>query len=93
MPILFAEDTNLFINGDNLLQMVHTLNAELDNISNLLKANKWSLNVTNLHNMILTSKRTPKPDQVIKSDGHKLGEVQNTKILDNKISWKHYIDW
>ena len=42
--------------------------------------------------MILTSKRTPEPDQVIKSDGHKLGEVQNTKILDNKIRWKHYID-
>ena len=45
MPILFADDTNLFINGDNLLQMVQTLNAELDNISNWLKANKLSLNV------------------------------------------------
>ena len=45
MPILFADDTNLFINGDNLSQMVQTLNAELDDISNWLKANKLSLNV------------------------------------------------
>ena len=45
MPILFADDTNLFINGDDSLQMVHMLNAELDNISNWLKANKLSLNV------------------------------------------------
>ena len=42
MPILFADDTNLFINGDNLSQMVQTLNAELDNISDWLKANKLS---------------------------------------------------
>ena len=45
MPILFADDINLFINGDNLLQMVQTLNAELDNISNWLKVNELSLNV------------------------------------------------
>ena len=97
MPILFADDTNLFINGDNLLQMVQTLNAELDNISNWLKANKLSLNVKNPHYMILTSNRTPKPDHVIKIEGHKLDEVQNAKFLgvylDNKISWKHHIDY
>ena len=97
MPILFADDTNLFINGDNLLQMVQTLNAELDDISNWLKANKLFLNVKKTHYMILTSKRTPKPDHVIKIEGHKLDEVQNTKFLgvylDNKISWKHHIDY
>ena len=79
MPILFADDTNLFINGDDLSQMAQTLNAELDNISNWLKGNKLSLNVKKNHYtcMILTSKRTPKPDHVIKIEGHKLDEVQN----------------
>ena len=43
--------------------------------------------------MILTSKCTPKPDHVIKSDGHKLEEVQDTQFLHNKISWKHHIDY
>ena len=47
--------------------------------------------------MILTSKRTPKPDHSINIEGHKLDEVENTKFLgvylDNKISWKHHIDY
>ena len=96
MAILFA-DNNLLINGDNLLQMVQTLNAELPNISNWLKVNKISLNVKKTHYMILTSKRTPKPDHVIKIEGHKLDEVQITNFLgvylDNNISWKRHIDY
>ena len=36
MSILFSNNTNLFIYGNNLSQMVQTLNAELDNISNWL---------------------------------------------------------
>ena len=49
------------------------------------------------HYMILTSKRTPKPDHIIKIEGHKLDEEQITKCLwvylDNKIGWKHHIDY
>ena len=45
MTILFADDTNLFINGDNLLQMLQTLNGELYNISNWLIANKLVGNI------------------------------------------------
>ena len=36
MPILFADDTNLFINGDDLLGIAHILNTELENISHYL---------------------------------------------------------
>ena len=47
--------------------------------------------------MILTSKCTPKPDHVIKIEGHKRDEMQNTKFLgvylDNEISWKRHIDY
>ena len=47
--------------------------------------------------MILTSKRTPKPNHVIMIEGHKRDEVQNTKVLgihlDNKVSWKRHIDY
>ena len=60
MPILFADDTNLFINCDNLLQMVQIFIAELDDISNWLKINKLSLNVKKKYYMILTSKRNPR---------------------------------
>ena len=76
MPIVFADDTNLFINGDNLHDIVITLNGELENISVWLKVNKLSLNVKKTHYMILTSKRSPQQDHVIKIDGHKIEEVQ-----------------
>ena len=45
----------------------------------------------------LTSKRTSQPNHVIKIEGHKIDEVQNTKFLgvylDNKINWKRHIDY
>ena len=44
-PILFADDTNIFLNGLDIQQMQNTINKELLNISNWLKANKLSLNV------------------------------------------------
>ena len=77
--------------------MVQTLNAELDSISNWLKANRLSPIVKITHFIILTSKRTPTPDHIIKIEGHKLDEVQNTKFLevylDKKISLKHHNDY
>ena len=54
MPILFTDDTNLFINGDELLGIAQVLNTELENISHWLKVNKLSLNVKKTHCMILT---------------------------------------
>ena len=47
--------------------------------------------------MILTTKSTSQPNHVIKIEGHKIDEVQNTKFLgvylDNKINWKLHIDY
>ena len=44
-PILFADNTNTFLNGGDLKQMETAINEELLNISKWLKANKLSLNV------------------------------------------------
>ena len=38
--ILFADDTNIFLNGSNLKQMQNAVNKELSNISDWLKADK-----------------------------------------------------
>ena len=98
IPCLFClHDTNLFINGDDLLGIAQVLNIELENISHWLKVNKLSLNVKKTHYMILTSYRTSQPNHVIKIEGHKIDEVQITKFLgvylDNKIKWKRHIDY
>ena len=46
--ILFADDTNIFLNGVDLKQMETAINEEMLNISKWLKANKLSLNVKEL---------------------------------------------
>ena len=54
-PYLFADDTNLFVNGNNLEDMVNSLNHELHDISLWLKVNKLSLNIKKTHYMVFTS--------------------------------------
>ena len=45
MPILFADDTNLFCTGENFSDIVKEINVEIDKIYPWVKANKLSLNV------------------------------------------------
>ena len=51
IPFLFADDTDLFICGDNIDEIVKCLNLELIEISSWLKVNKLSLNIKKTHYM------------------------------------------
>ena len=42
---LFADDTNLFLNNPNILNLETDLNIELEKVSRGLYANKLSLNI------------------------------------------------
>ena len=94
-PFLFADDTNLFISGNDPHQLSQSLNHELSEMSDWLKVNKLSLNVKKTHYMLLTSKRNQKPSVSIAIDGHSIDEVQYTRFLgvyiDNKLNWKKHI--
>ena len=59
-PILFADDTNLFIRGDDFNHMQDLLNVELSNISQWLITNKLSLNVKKTHYIVITRKKVAK---------------------------------
>ena len=43
MPIFFADDSNLFLEGNNLNAIQSRLNEELENISTWLQVNRLSL--------------------------------------------------
>ena len=43
--IMFADDTSMFVNGENLNTLVTRLNAELKHVYTWLQVNKLSLNV------------------------------------------------
>ena len=100
MSIFFADDSNLFKNGKDILKLEEDLNDILSNISEWLKVNKLSLNVKKTHYMIFTRKRSAKiekPKVNLKIDGQSLSEVVKTKflgmIIDNKLAWKDHVNF
>ena len=95
MPLFFADDTNLYINGSNINELESLINSELAEIAKWLKVNKLSLNINKTHYMIFTTKRKIIPGIVINIEGHIINEVDSTKFLgiylDNKLNWKKHI--
>ena len=62
MPIFFADDSNLFLEGNNLNAVQRRLNEELENISTWLKVNRLSLNIGKTQLMIFTRKKIKDED-------------------------------
>ena len=60
-PILFADDTNVFLNGSNVDDMMRTMNNELMKINEWLYCNKLSLNVSKTHFIIFKSQGMRNP--------------------------------
>ena len=81
MPMFFADDTNLFINGSNINEMESLIISELAEISKWLKVNKLSLNINKTHYMIFTTKRKITPGIVINIEGHIINEVEFIRII------------
>ena len=48
-PILFADDTNVFLSGNNADELIKIMNIELIKIVDWLDCNKLSLNVSKIH--------------------------------------------
>ena len=55
--ILFGDDTNLFLVGDDLKEVCETMSLELDKLSRWFQANKLSLNVSKTNFMIFSNKK------------------------------------
>ena len=53
LPILFADDTNVFLTGKNVDQMIEIMNGELNKVFLWLNSNKLSLNVKNRNSWCL----------------------------------------
>ena len=94
-PVLFADDTNLFISGKNINHLEQTINTELDNIILWLKANKLSLNNKKTLFMLFSGFKKTKPSIKFKIEGESISETVKSKflgvIIDNKLSWKDHI--
>jgi hypothetical protein len=96
-PLLFADDTNIFVNGTCTDSLISTMNIELNHLYTWLKANRLSLNVNKTHYMIFKTKNKgiPRPLSPLMINGEMITEVTHTKflgvVIDSNLNWNQHI--
>ena len=97
LPILFADDTNLFLSGKKLDDMQKLMNEELTETALWLKANKLSLNIKKTHYMLFKNRGVTEKDMCLKIDNEAVTQVKKTKflgvIIDCNLTWKEHISY
>jgi hypothetical protein len=95
-PIIFADDTNIFLTGKNIDEIILNMNYELQNIVKWLNANKLSLNVGKTQYMIFRSQKTKiSSSSELLINGTSLDYVESSKFLgvhiDSCFTWNRNI--
>ena len=80
--VMYADDSNLFIEGSDLVILQNIMNRELIKVSRWLKLNKLSLNIDKTHFMVF-KKRRQRVDfvPVIQIDSNPISQISSTKFL------------
>ena len=95
--ILYADDSNMFIQGRNLSNMISVVNNEMEKILKWTNSNKLSLNINKTFFMIFKSrKKHIHISDDVKVNNRVIEQIKDIKflgvILDNHLSWdKHVI--
>ena len=99
-PIMFADDSNLFISDSNIENLFDTMNEELRKVATWFKVSKLSLNISKTKYSLFHSTRKRKDIPHILPPLHidkvPIKRESVTKFLgvylDETISWKHHIN-
>lgn len=70
----FANDTTIFIQGQNINEIIYTLNDELIKVTDWIKNNKLMLNITKTFCILLSGKNIHLQDMNIKIDNNLLSK-------------------
>ena len=84
-PIMFADDTNLFIPDSNIENLFETMNEELRKVATWFKANKLSLNISKTTFFISFYKKKKRYTKYLTSTAHR--QRSNQKRIRHKVSW------
>lgn len=94
--LLFADDTTIFLKGNDVNELKLILDRELSLLTEWLRANKLTLNIEKTSFMISHPLLTQTPKLVINIDELILKQVNEFKFLgitlDNTLKWKAHID-
>ena len=95
LPIVFADDTNVFLEGTNIDHMCALMNKELEKLCNWLHANKLSLNVEKTQFILFTKREKCVVSSPIKIFDVSIVEVNSVKFLgvliDCHLNWSDHI--
>jgi hypothetical protein len=95
-PILYADDTNIFMSGNSLESLTDTFNDDLESLSEWLKSNRLSLNLTKTHSMVFSTNRHLRTQTIpLQINGTMIDTVKCTTFLgvkiDNSLTWSEHI--
>ena len=92
---LFADDTNIFFEADNLDLLQTTVNRELTKLVNWLNANRLALNVSKTNFVLFAAKNKPLKPVTILINRQAIDQKEYVKylgvLIDSKLSFKQHI--
>ena len=94
---LFADDTNIYFDSNDLKQLEFIMNKELKKFYNLLCTNRLSLNIKKTKFIVFHSSRNILNQSVtIKINNKAICETKYIKylgiLIDSNLSWKYHIN-
>ena len=94
--LLYADDTTLFITGNNITEIKNVANEEMVHIANWFKSNKLTLNINKTFFMVSHSIMSITPQIDLNFNGFSLKQVNEIKFLgitiDNTLKWRSHIN-
>jgi len=91
-PIMYADDTNIFLSGQNIEEMSIIFNSEMKQLSQWFRANRLSLNLKKTHAILFSLNRSQNNQNLaIKIDDCPIETLDKTTFLGVKIN--RHLDW
>ena len=94
--LLYADDTTIYVSGDNIPSLYNIINKEMKNISEWFKANKLTLNTNKTTYMTFGNKLTEE-NNCISLNNTQIKKCDVTKFLgiylDSTLSWSAHIKY
>ena len=95
-PVMYADDTSMFMSGKDTNVLVKNMNEELCKLVRWLNINRLSLNIEKTHYIVFNpGRRTLSETDDLSINGIKLKRKNSTLFLgvklDDKLSWKDHV--
>ena len=93
---LFADDTNLFLESDDLSMLGRTMNKELEKLHEWLCINRLSLNISKTNFVIFCPENKPKIPVTLLINKQAIDEERHVKylgvLIDSQLTFKYHIE-